>query len=139
MKVFLSYGPADQKAATALAEALAAEGVTVWDPATEILPGDNHGRLVGEALEEAEGMVVLVSPGSMQSPSVQRDISYALGKLRYAGRVVPVIIKPARRMPWILERFPQVSWTDDVRSVARKVTEWLEKGYRPAKARLQPA
>ncbi|HMO65669.1 MAG TPA: TIR domain-containing protein [Verrucomicrobiota bacterium] len=56
MKVFLSYGPADQKAATALAEALAAEGFSVWDPATEILPGDNHGRLVGEALEEAEGM-----------------------------------------------------------------------------------
>lgn len=139
MKVFLSYGPADQKAAAALAEALAGEGVSVWDPATEILPGDNHGRLVGEALEEAEGMVVLVSPGSMQSPSVQRDISYALTKLQYAGRLVPVIVKPARRMPWIFERFPQVPWTGDAQAVAREVAGWLEKGYRPAAVQLQPA
>jgi hypothetical protein len=131
MKVFLSYGPADQKVAAALADALAAEGFNVWDPAIEILPGDNYGRLIGQALEESQGMVVLVSPRSMKSPNVRQDISYALTKLQYAGRLVPVILRPTRDMPWTLERFPSVPWAGDPQATASELAAWLRKGYEP--------
>jgi hypothetical protein len=45
---------------------------------------------------------------------VRYDFEYALTSLRYKDRVIPVVVRPTRDVPWILRRFP----TFDLRTEA---------------------
>jgi hypothetical protein len=134
MKVFLSYALRDRHVAERLTEGLQRAGLEVWAAEKEVLPGDNYGLQIGRALESADAMVVLVSPESMQSASVQSEINYALGASNFAGRLVPAIVRPTRAMPWIMERFPSVKVGADVEQAARKLVEILRHRFE-----LQPA
>ncbi len=50
-----------------LAHRLSDAGLKVWIPEDEILPGDNWAKKVGQALEESDLMVVLVTPQAFES------------------------------------------------------------------------
>ncbi|MGC2112420.1 MAG: toll/interleukin-1 receptor domain-containing protein [Candidatus Korobacteraceae bacterium] len=105
MQVFLSYAHPDEALAEALAADLKKRGLSVWSHDAELLPGDNVWLRNGEALENSEAMVVLVSPESMRSEWVRREIEYALGDQKYEGKLFPVQVKPTPSMPWILREF----------------------------------
>lgn len=110
MKVFISHASADADLARQLASTLESSGFDVWDD-SQILPGDNWGAKVAEALQEADAMVVLLTPESVRSPNVTREISFALGQSSYKGRVFSVIAAPpsdlpSEDIPWVLGRFP---------------------------------
>ena len=102
MQVFLSYSDADRGFARQLASQLSKRGCEVWDPSDQLFPGDNWPLKIGEALQESKAMVVLLSPDSMKSEWVRREIEYALGNRNYEGRLFPVLVRPAREIPWIL-------------------------------------
>ena len=101
MKVFLSYALEDEPVATDLTRRLEKAGLNVWQTGRDVLPGDNIALRVGKALEEADAMVVLVSPASMKSFWVQREIEYALGNANYENRLIPVLIRRTSNTPWI--------------------------------------
>lgn len=113
-KVFLSYVHADRSSAEKVARQLESAGLSPWDPSEEIQPGDNWALKLGHALENADALVVLLSPDAVASKYVQREIEYALTSLRYKDRVIPVVVRPTRDVPWILRRFP----TFDLRTEA---------------------
>jgi hypothetical protein len=127
MKVFLSHASADAVLAKQLAGALREAGFQVWD-GSEVLPGDNPGVKLAEALEESEAMVVLLTPNSVHAPNVSLELGYALGKLDYKGRVIPVVAAspqelPLNDIPWILNRFkiiqlPQPDPEEGVETIA---------------------
>lgn len=108
MKVFLSYAPKDRSWARKLASRLEAEGLQVWFGERELLPGDNWAIRAGEALAKSDAMVVLLSPDSVESPWVRNEIQYALGSTQFRGRLVPVVVRPTKKIPWILEELPTV-------------------------------
>lgn len=105
MKIFMSHSIHDKNLAEDLARRLADGGFEVWRAAEQVLPGENFALKIGRALEESDAMIVLVSPDSMRSEQVRGEISYALASPRYAGRVVPIVIRQTDEMPWILRRF----------------------------------
>jgi len=74
---------------------------------------------IGEALKNSRAMIVLVSPDSMRSENVRREIEYALGQPNYEGRLFPVQVRPTNDIPWVLRRFK----TFDARQNAAKVSE----------------
>jgi hypothetical protein len=80
MKVFLSYSHQDDPLASKLAQALESEGIRVWYGGRDILPGDNWAQKIAKALADSDAMVVLLSHSALESPSVKREIEYALGK-----------------------------------------------------------
>jgi hypothetical protein len=79
-------------------------------------------------------MIVLVSPNSMKSESVRQEIEFALGSARYKGRLLPVIVKPAKDMPWILKRFPTVRVEPDFEEAVRQIAEHIKHGFELAPA-----
>jgi len=88
--IFISYKREDQKVAKTLAEALEAEGRSVWwDP--KLQAGEHFDTVIEKALQEARCVVVLWSARSIQSQYVKDEASYAL-KL---GKLVPAAIEPA--------------------------------------------
>ncbi len=127
MKVFLSYAQKDEKLAHVVRADLQAAGFTVWDPTTKLLPGDNWALEVGKALKEAEVMAVLLSPAALGSEHVQREIEYALGDPRFKGRLLPVVIRPVKEIPWILETLQILRIEADPERGSRRVVEALRR------------
>ncbi len=126
MQVFLSYARSDEAFAKSLSSQLTKRGLSVWSANQEVLPGDNLWLQVGEALRKSKAMVVLVSPDSMRSEHVRREIEYALGDSSYEGRVFPVQVRPTSDIPWILRKFK----TFDARRSAAKVGESIAEALR---------
>ena len=129
MKVFLSYSSEDQEAAQELASQLAKAGLDVWDPAEALFPGDNWPLGIGKALEESTAMVVLISPESVKSDSVQHNLQYALSAPQYKGRVIPVLVRPTKDIPWVLKKFPIVRIGHDLREAVRQIAEYVKRGF----------
>jgi len=105
MKVFISHSHESQALAKQISDALRRVGLEVWDD-TQILPGDNWAQEIARALEESQAMVILLTPSTVNSTWVQREIQYALGSKSFESRVVPVLVGsedfPADSVPWIL-------------------------------------
>lgn len=106
MYVFISHASADRALAGRIADLLRREHLRVWD-GSEILPGENWAERVGQALNEADAMVVLLTPAALKSPNVQHEIGFALGQKDYRGRLIPVLAGVAGELeeseiPWVL-------------------------------------
>jgi len=133
MKVFISHAATDAKLAKRVAHILRESGFQVWDE-TQILPGDNWGTQLAEALQESEAMVVLLTPNSLHSPNLSHEVGYALGKEGYKGRVIPVLAASPEQLskediPWILHKFHMIQLQDQekdeegLRSIAQALHE----------------
>jgi hypothetical protein len=88
-------------------------GLDVWDDRREILPGDNWADKVAQALRESDAMVVLLTPETLRSSWVSREIEYALGEKGYRNRLIPVLVGPTEKIspekiPWILRHLKTV-------------------------------
>ena len=104
MRVFISHSDEDKRWANQIAARLKQAGMLVWDPESELAPGDNWPLEIGKALASAEAMIVLVSPAAADSKMLREEVSYALGSRKFKDRLIPVIIRPTSKMPWILKR-----------------------------------
>ncbi len=127
MQIFLSYAQADEAFAKALSSQLEKRGLSVWSPAEEMLPGDNVSLRTGEALKRSKAMVVLVSPDSMRSEQVRREIEYALGDPNYEGRLFPVRVRVTPDVPWILRRFKTFDFGRSAARVSESIADALKQ------------
>lgn len=101
--VFLSYSMRDSKWARELANVLKDEGLQVWSD-EEISPGGNIWDETGQALSRANAMVVLISPDAVDSRYVQQEIDFALTQQRFKNRLIPLVLRPTKKIPWILQK-----------------------------------
>lgn len=127
MQVFLSYASADEAFAKALSSHLRKKDISVWSAGEDLLPGDNFGRRIGDALEESNAMVVLVSPDSMRSENVRREIEYALGDPKYEGRLFSVEVKRTTNIPWILRRLKTFEAGESPARVSQAIAQALKQ------------
>ena len=116
MQVFLSYASADTKLAERISNSIRASGFPVWDYSL-IMPGENWGAKLAEALETSDAMILLLTPNSLHSRDITNDLSYALGSTAYKGRVIPVLAGspeelPREEIPWVLNRFQTIQMAD---------------------------
>ena len=95
--VFISYSSRDQSFVEQLAADLKANNVDVWFDKWEILPGDSLIQKIGDAILENDYFIVVLSPDSVGSEWVTRDLSLALNR-EFEQRKVSVI-------PLLLQRF----------------------------------
>lgn len=111
MKIYISHALEDRKLASSLAKRLKEAGLKVLDPCDRIYPGDNWGKIFGQALEKANAMIVLITPHAENSHTLRLDIMHAIGELRFENRVISVSIGKAK--PWgILASLPQIKLKD---------------------------
>lgn len=131
MRIFISHAHDDAELARELSKNLESQGFEVFDPAVELLPGDNWHLEIGKALEASQAMVVLISPEGARSTSVQGEIQYALGSEKFEGRLIPVEVKPTRDVPWILRRFHWVRFQNDPAEAGYQVGRILKAAGEP--------
>ena len=125
-KVFLSYTDSDRGPAQQIANQLRKAGLDVWDPAEEILPGADWNMELKTALDTSEAFVVLISPEAMKSRWISYEIGYVLGAKQFEGRLIPVVIRPTKRAPWILESLHPVRYESPSKT-GRKIVDLLSQ------------
>jgi hypothetical protein len=125
-QVFIIHADEDKDFAKDLADRLARAGIEVWFPADQILPGDNWAKKMGAALDRSNALVVVVSPASAESRWVRQTISYALGTPRYRDRVIPVVVKPTKGMPWFLGQLKPMRASKDRSRLSRQIVRKLQ-------------
>ncbi len=131
MKVFISRAPENNALAKKLGTALQRAGWEVWDY-DQILPGDNWAEKVGQALEETQAMVVLLTGDAPSSSAVRWEIAYALGNRRLKNRLIPVLVGPentsTHNFPWILNHLNMIKLPESGKDEdgIRQITEALQ-------------
>lgn len=113
-QVFISYAQSDSELARRAASTLAESGLDVWWKENNVFPGDNWAAEYAKALENSQAMIVLLSSDSASSGEVLSDLSFALGKKSYKGRLIPVLRKSSDRrvleeLPWVLKTMKPIS------------------------------
>jgi hypothetical protein len=127
MTVFISHAAADEKWADLLLKKLPEQGIDVWNFRAEMPPGANWGLIYGRALEDADAMIVLLSPDSAKSSAVSYEIDYALTSPRFRDKLIPLVVRPTTKIPWILEKQPHfIRARKDVEATVRDVAGALK-------------
>lgn len=129
--IFLSYSRLDRTAMRIVYDILRKAGFSVWiDEGLE--PGTPSWiEAIEEALEQAQAMVVLLSPHAKASTWVRREISYAQGQGRH---VFPLLIdgEQATAVPLNLS---ETHWIDGRRDVQRATQRPFPDGQRQKEGR----
>jgi TIR domain-containing protein len=139
MKVFLSYASSERALAKDLSSDLSAAGHEVWLPDVELFPGDNWALKVGQALQQSNAMVVLLSPDWAKSDWIRNEVLFALGSLNYEGRAIPVVVRPTREIPWILEHLDSIRVENDWPATKTRILEQLRRKAEMAALIAPPA
>ena len=95
-RAFVSYTHVDRAFAARLAVDLARAGINVWYDQWAILPGDSIIDKINIALQENDYLLIVLSPGAVESQWVRREINSSL-LMSLAGRsvsLVPILKSP---------------------------------------------
>jgi hypothetical protein len=92
MKVFITHSHGNRPLVRQVVKTLKQAGLDVWDDEYDTYPSDNWAKVTGEALEQSDAMVVLVTPDALDSVIVHRDIGFALSNIQFEYRVIPVLV-----------------------------------------------
>lgn len=87
-QVFLCYAEADQTIAEQIRRILMREAFTVWTNRTDIQMGEAAQDAIERGIEEADNIIYLLSPHSLQSLYCQHEIDYALTLNK---RIIPIL------------------------------------------------
>ena len=130
-EVFLSYSSLDREFAEKIAELLWRHGVPVWHGPSSIRGAQQWHDEIGDALERCDWFVILVSPNSMKSKWVRRELLFALDEDRYDKCIVPVAIQAGnyRKLSWTFRSYQFVDFTEDFEKGCRALLRIWGIGY----------
>jgi hypothetical protein len=123
-KVFISYNNADRNFVRGLANNLQAVGLSIWWDEWEIKVGDSIVQKVGSGITTAANLVVVLSPSSVNSPWVQREVGSALMKQLSSEKgikILPVLLEDCD-IPVLLR---DIRWADFRKSYEAGLAEVL--------------
>lgn len=92
-KVFISYAYQDREVAQRIAEALSSRGIDVWSD-RQISVGQSFASEIATHIEDADTVLVLMSPASASSQAVSTEVALAVAAtLGDSGKkILPVLI-----------------------------------------------
>ncbi|MDX2214360.1 MAG: TIR domain-containing protein [Oculatellaceae cyanobacterium bins.114] len=112
-EVFLSHAEEDDITTTLISKSLIRQGFTVWWSKTDIQTGVDFQEAIARGIEEADNIIYLISPASLQSKYCQWEIDYALSLNK---RIIPLLIKKTEpeQIPAALRSLQYIDLTDNV-------------------------
>lgn len=107
VSVFLSHNIEDKPFVRKLAKDLENHGIKYWLDETEIKNGDSLIEKIRTGLDEVDFVAVILSPNSIASPWVQREIDVAMNQEINGRRVkvLPIMFKQCELPGFLLGKF----------------------------------
>ena len=133
-EVFLSHSSLDRPFADEIAAMMGRHGVPVWYSKRNIIGAQQWHDEIGAALTRCDWLVVLLSPQSVESIWVRREILFALNDRRYAERIIPVLYQPCdhNQLSWTLSLLQIVDFTEGFEEGCRALLRVWAVGYKPS-------
>jgi hypothetical protein len=133
-EVFLSHASRDYAKARRLRDLLIAHDVPVWFSPHHIKGAQQWQDEIGEALARCDWFMVLLTPASVKSMWVKRELNYALIEKRYEGRIIPLLFKTCDfcDLSWTLPQLQIIDFTEDyLKGCADLLRIWNKSLKRP--------
>jgi hypothetical protein len=132
VEAFLSHSSKDRSFANRIYSLLVGHGIPVFYSKTNILGAQQWHDEIGEALKRCDCFIVILSPSSVSSEWIKRELLYVLQAERYKGRIVPLLYKPCNeeRLSWTLPGFQRIDFTHDFHEGCRRLLAIWGLGYR---------
>ncbi|HMO53366.1 MAG TPA: toll/interleukin-1 receptor domain-containing protein [Tepidiformaceae bacterium] len=124
-ELFLSHADRDRAVADRLSAELTRHGVPHWFSRRELVGAQQWHDEIGEALERCDWFAVLLSPRSVASMWVKREVLFALGDPKFERRIVPILAEDCstRQLSWALDQHQRVdlrtTWESGMRDLLR--------------------
>lgn len=105
-KVFLCHSSADKQFVRRLAQDLNRQNIGVWVDEKEILVGDPIRKKIEEGLTEADYLAIVLSPNSIKSPWVQKELDAKLIEEIESKRVIvlPILAQKCSVPPFLRDK-----------------------------------
>jgi hypothetical protein len=131
-EIFLSYQSQDQEFATRIGEVLGAHGLPYWYSKRDIRGASQWHDEIGEALARCDWFLLVLSPASVESEWVKRELLDALDQKRYIRHIVVLDYQPAesRKLSWTLKSFQWVDFQHDFADGCRELLRIWGRGYK---------
>jgi hypothetical protein len=95
-RIFVSYSRKDTKIVDQLISELDAAGYEVWIDRAGIRSGEQWRQQIVTAIDSADVFLLILSPNSIKSDNVRRELDLAEGVKK---RVLPIVVKPIKSIP----------------------------------------
>ena len=124
-EVFLSHSNEDREFVDKLAVKLRRHGIPLWYSQTNIVGAQQWHDEIGAALQRCDWFAVVLSPQSVESMWVKRELLKALEQRRFQDKIIPILFKPCdyEHLSWTLSFFQMVDFTgqfaDGIRALLR--------------------
>lgn len=133
-EVFLSHSSLDGPFVSAIADVLRRHGIPVWYSQINLIGAQQWHDEIGAALRRCDWLVVVLSPNSVNSTWVKREVLYSLMDHRYDERIVPLISEPCDydQLSWTFPALQMVDFTADFEDGCRSLLRLWGLGYTPS-------
>ncbi|MDJ0617332.1 MAG: TIR domain-containing protein, partial [Calothrix sp. MO_192.B10] len=113
-EVFLSYADEDRETMEKIRRSLRREGITVWTNLTDIQTGEAFNSAINRGIEQADNMVYLLSPDSVNSTYCQQELDLAVSLNK---RIIPILVRETEEMqvPSALRYLHYIDLTDNLK------------------------
>jgi len=132
-EVFLSHERSDRSTATHIANTLRRHGVPVWYSVTHIRGAQQWHDEIGLALRRCDWFLLLLSPRSVDSMWVKRELLFALQQNHFENRIIPALLAPCdyEKLSWTLSIFQMVDFTRPIEDACRDLLRIWGIGFIP--------
>lgn len=132
-EVFLSHSSKDKKFANALAKVLRDHGIPVWFSRTNVKGAQQWHDEIGAALKRCDWFLLTLSPNSVRSMWVKRELLFALQQNHFENRIIPLLLQSCdhERLSWTLSLFQFVDFTGSLDDGYRELLRIWGVGFDP--------
>lgn len=116
-EIFVSHASQDRAFADQLVKVLRHHGLPCWYSRSELIGAQIWHDEIGAALARCDTFIVVLSPRSIESEWVKRELINALNNTaRYAGRIVPILLQSCdyEKLSWTLTQSQFVDFSKTV-------------------------
>ena len=130
-EAFFSHSSTDHEFVTDVTEAMRMHGVPVWYSKTEILGARQWHDEIGAALRRCDWFVLILSPASVKSMWVKRELLFALQQNLFADRIVPLLYQDCdfASLSCVLPSFETVDFRQGFKQGCRDLLRMWGMGY----------
>ena len=132
-EVFLSHESSNRDMATRIAGTLRRHGVPVWYSVSDIRGAQQWHDEIGAALGRCDWFLLLLSPSSVESMWVKRELLFALQQNHFENRIIPAVLAPCQheKLSWTLSIFQMVDFTRPFEDACRDLLRIWGIGFAP--------
>lgn len=121
-QVFLSYAYENEAVMRQIRTSLWRAGFTVWTNTADIQTGETFEAAIKQGVAQADNLVYLLSPDSLNSTYCQQELNYALALNK---RIIPVLVSPVEpeQIPPELRSLHYIDLTDNLQEEDYRLDE----------------